>query len=91
MAKGFLQTEGVDYHETFSPVAKQPIIRVLLCLVLHFNWPIKQMDISNAFLHSILEEEVYMHQPQGFVQSNQPSFVCKLNKALYGLKQAPRA
>lgn len=91
VAKGFLQIEGVDYHETFSPVAKQPTIRVLLCLALHFHCPIKQLDISNAVLHGILEEEVYMHQPQGFIDANHPSLVCKLHKALYGLKQAPRA
>ncbi|XP_028108870.1 uncharacterized protein LOC114307673 [Camellia sinensis] len=57
VAKGFLQQEGVDYNETSSPVAKQPTIRMLLCIALHYQWPLKQLDISNAFLHGTLEEE----------------------------------
>ena len=91
MAKGYFQSEGIDYHETFSPVAKPPTIREYLSLALHFSWPIKQLDISNAFLHGILEEEVFMTQPLGFEDSVYPSHVCLLHKALYGLKQAPRA
>lgn len=63
----------------------------LLCLALQFQWPIKQLDISNAFLHGQFHEEVYLTQPPGFEDSTNPGFVCKLNKALYGLKQAPRA
>lgn len=89
MAKGFLQQEGIDCHETFSPMAKQPTIRIFLSIDLQFQWPIKQLDISTAFLHGILQEEVYMLQPLGFVQSS--THVCKLKKALYGLKEAPRA
>ena len=70
-------------------MAKQPSIRIFLCLDHHFNWLIHQLDIANAFLHGTLDEEVHMLQPPGFIQfSNQ---VCKLKKALYGLKQAPRA
>lgn len=86
VAKGFLQTEEIDFHETFSPVAKQPTVRVLLTLALHFQWPIKQLDISIAFLHGVLEEEAYMHQPQGFIDVSSSHLVCKLHKSLYGLK-----
>lgn len=70
-------------------MAKQPTIHIFLCLALHFDWPIKQLDISNAFLHGHLEEEVYMLQPPSFVQNS--TQVCKLKKVLYGLKQAPQA
>jgi hypothetical protein len=91
VAKGFEQTSGVDYTETFSPVIKPSTIRIILALAVHFNWAIKQLDISNAFLHGSLSEEVYMEQPKGFVDKKNPKMVCKLEKAIYGLKQAPRA
>ena len=86
VAKGFDQQCGIDYTETFSPVIKPSMIRVLLCLVVHFDWHIRQLDISNAFLHGNLLEEVYMEQPQGFVDQEHPDLVCKLHKAIYGLK-----
>jgi hypothetical protein len=91
VAKGFEQQSGVEYTETLSPVIKPATIRLILALVVHFDWPIRQLDISNAFLHGSLNEEVYMEQPRGFVSSHHPTFVCKLNKSIYGLKQAPRA
>ncbi|TQE04333.1 hypothetical protein C1H46_010118 [Malus baccata] len=91
VAKGFLQQHGIDYHETFSPVAKPTTIKLILSLVVQFNWQITQWDISNAFLHGTLHEDVHMVQPQGFVDPLRPHFVCKLHKSIYGVKQAPRA
>jgi histone deacetylase 1/2 len=89
VAKGFHQQHGFDFNETFSPVIKPITIRLILSLAISYKWPLKQLDINNAFLNGTLEEEVYMVQPQGFEVSDS-SLVCKLNKALYGLKQAPR-
>ncbi|KAH9769651.1 retrovirus-related pol polyprotein from transposon RE1 [Citrus sinensis] len=91
VAKGFHQTQGVDFFETFSPVVKPCTIRIILSLTVMNHWPIRQLDINNAFLNGILTEEVFMHQPEGFIHPQFPSHVCKLTKALYGLKQAPRA
>jgi transposase InsO family protein len=91
VAKGFEQQAGIDYTETFSPVIKPATIRLLLALAVHFEWPIRQLDISNAFLHGSLSEEVYMEQPPGFIVKDAPDLVCRLHKAIYDLKQAPRA
>jgi hypothetical protein len=91
VAKGFQQRDGIDCNETFSHVIKPATVRLILALALNFNWPFKQLDVSNAFLHGVLTEEVFMEQPQGFVNSQFPNHVCKLGKPLYGLKQAPRA
>jgi hypothetical protein len=92
VAKGYTQTYGVDYNETFAPVAKVNTIRVLLSLAANFDWPLQQFDVKNAFLHGELTEEVYMELPSG---CNIPKAcerkVCRLNKSLYGLKQSPRA
>jgi hypothetical protein len=91
IAKGFDQEEGVDFHKTFSPVIKPATIRLVLALATHFNWVIHQLDISNAFLHGYIEEEVFMEQPKGFEDPNLPNHICRLHKSIYGLKQAPRA
>lgn len=86
VAKGFDQKSGVDFTETFSPVIKPSTIRVVLALAIHFDWCIRQLDVSNAFLHGFLAEDVYMEQPRGFVDSSLPDYVCRLHKAIYGLK-----
>ncbi|GAU44375.1 hypothetical protein TSUD_243070 [Trifolium subterraneum] len=91
VAKGYTQIPGLDFGETFSPVIKAPTIRIILSLAVHFKWPLKQLDVKNAFLHGTLNERVYMEQPPGFEHPHLPNHVCQLHKSLYGLKQAPRA
>ena len=83
------QTEGVDYAETFAPVAKMVTLRSFLQQAVSEDWEGYQMDVHNAFLHGDLEEEVYMQFPPGF-RTNDKNMVCRLHKYLYCLKQAPR-
>jgi histone deacetylase 1/2 len=90
VAKGYAQKEGLDFDETFAPVAKMGTFRMIIALATQFGWKIHQMDIKNAFLNGTLEEEVYMQQPPGFIPEKHASKVCLLKKALYGLKQAGR-
>ena len=91
VAKGYSQAYGIDYDETFSPVAKMPSVRICISLAAINHWPLHQLDIKNAFLNGVLEEEVYMEQPPGFVVKEEASKVCRLRRSLYGLKQSPRA
>lgn len=91
VAKGFTQSYGVDYEETFAPVAKLNSVRVILSLAANLDWPLHQLDIKNAFLNGDLEEEVYMQIPPGLESSSTANMVCRLRKSLYGLKQSPRA
>ncbi|KAJ9560759.1 hypothetical protein OSB04_005919 [Centaurea solstitialis] len=91
VAKGFTQTHGIDYDETFSPVAMLKSIRILLAISAYFNYEIWQMDVKTAFLNEKLTEDVYMEQPEGFEDPKNPNKVCKLLKSVYGLKQASRS
>ena len=91
VARGYTQTYGIDYQETFAPVAKMNTIRILISLAVNLDWPLNQYDIKNAFLHGDLKEEVYMEFPPGYEGITTKGKVCKLRKALYGLKQSPRA
>jgi hypothetical protein len=89
VAKGFSQEYGIDYEETFAPVAKMTSVRMLISVAAVSRWPLFQLDVKNAFLNGYLSEEVYMRPPPGF--SHAPGLVCRLRRALYGLKQSPRA
>ncbi|KAM1300483.1 hypothetical protein PS1_011811 [Malus domestica] len=91
VAKGYAQKPGIDYNETFAPVARLDTIRTLIALAAQKGWKLFQLDVKSAFLNGVLEEEVYTEQPEGFEVKNASHKVYKLKKALYGLKQAPRA
>ncbi|GJR71172.1 retrovirus-related pol polyprotein from transposon TNT 1-94 [Tanacetum coccineum] len=87
----FCQEEGINFEESFAPVARLEAIRIFLAFAAHMNMVVYQMDVKTAFLNGNLREEVYVSQPDGFVDKDNPNHVYKLKKALYGLKQAPRA
>jgi hypothetical protein len=91
VAKGYAQVAGLDFEETFAPVATLESIRILLAYVTHHSFKLFQMDVKSAFLNGPIKEEVYVEQPPGFEDDRYPDHVYKLSKALYGLKQAPRA
>ncbi|GJU20883.1 retrovirus-related pol polyprotein from transposon TNT 1-94 [Tanacetum coccineum] len=91
VAKGYAQEEGIDFEESFAPVARLEAVRIFVAYAAHKSFPIYQMDVKTAFLNGPLKEEVYVAQPDGFVDPDHPDKVYRLRKALYGLKQAPRA
>ncbi|GJU13131.1 retrovirus-related pol polyprotein from transposon TNT 1-94 [Tanacetum coccineum] len=91
VAQGFRQEKGIDFKESFAPVARIEAIRIFIANAAHKNIKIFKMDVKMAFLNGELKEEVYVSQPEGFVNQDNPAHVYKIKKALYGLKQAPRA
>ncbi|GJU65705.1 retrovirus-related pol polyprotein from transposon TNT 1-94 [Tanacetum coccineum] len=91
VVRGYRQEEGIDFEESFSPVARMESIMIFLAYAAHKSFTVFQMDVKTAFLHGTLNEDVYVCQPEGFIDAGHPSHVYKLKKALYGLKQAPRA
>nr|GEV34116.1 Gag-Pol polyprotein [Tanacetum cinerariifolium] len=91
VAKGYAQEEGIDFEESFAPVARLEAVRIFIAYAAHKSFPIYQMDVKTAFLNGPLKEEVYVAQPDGFVDPDHPEKVYRLRKSLYGLKQAPRA
>ena len=90
VARGFSQKEGIDYEETFAPVARCTSIRSIMALASMMKWDLHQMDVNKTFLNGVIEEEVYIEQTQGIEVEDRVTHVCKLKKDLYGLKQAPR-
>ena len=82
-ARGFSQKEGIDYEETFAPVARYTSIRTIMALASMMKWSLHQMDVKTTFLNGVIEEEVYIKQPQGFEVEDRQTHVCKLKKALY--------
>ena len=90
VAQGYSQTEGIDYDEVFSPVARYTSIRSLLALATVKDWHVHQMDVKTAFLQGSIDTEIFMEQPVGYVNKSKPNHVCKLQKSIYGLKQAAR-
>src|SRR3954451_13184390 len=91
VAKGFRQIQGVDYDETFSPVANLKSVRILLAIAAFFDYEIWQMDVKTAFLNGDIEKELYIVQPKGFVDPMDTDKVCKLQRSIYGLKQASQS
>nr|GFC34435.1 retrovirus-related Pol polyprotein from transposon TNT 1-94 [Tanacetum cinerariifolium] len=91
VARGYRQEEGINFEESFAPVAKLEAMWIFLAYATHKNMVVYQIDVKTAFLNGNLWEDVYVSQPDGFVDQNNPNHVYKVKKALYGLKQAPRA
>ena len=91
IAKGFRQVQGIDYDETFSPVAILKSVRIMLAIAAYYDYEIWKMDVKTAFLNGFLKEELYMMQPEGFVDPTNADKVCKLQHSIYGLVQASRS
>jgi hypothetical protein len=91
VAKGYLQVKGLDFKETFAPVARIESIHILLAYATHHDFKLYQIDVKNTFLNGHIKKEVYVEQPPDFEDKEYPNHVYKLHKSLYGLKQAPRA
>ena len=91
IVQGYNQEKGIDYDETFAPVARIEAIRLLIAFASHMEFTLYQMDVKSAFLNGLLQEEVFVKQPPGFENNDFPDHVYKLDKALYGLKQDTRA
>nr|GFB64962.1 retrovirus-related Pol polyprotein from transposon TNT 1-94 [Tanacetum cinerariifolium] len=91
VAHGYRQEEGIDFEESFTPVAKLEVVRIVLAFAAHMNMIVYQMDVKTEFLNGILRKEVYVSQPNRFVDPDNRNHVYRLKKSLYGLKQAPRA
>nr|GFC58707.1 retrovirus-related Pol polyprotein from transposon TNT 1-94 [Tanacetum cinerariifolium] len=91
VVRGYRQEEGIDFEESFAPVARKEAIRIFLAYAVHKGFTVYQMDVKTALQHGSLKEDMYLCQPEGFIDADHSSHVYKLKKALYGLKQAPRA
>ena len=91
LQKGFWKVQGVDYDETFSPIAMLKSVRIMLAIAAFYDYEIWQMDVKTAFLNGFLEEELYMMQPEGFINPKDANKVCKLQRSIYGLVQASRS
>jgi hypothetical protein len=91
VAQGFSQVEGLDFGETFAPIARLEVIRILLAFVVSKGFKLYQMDVKSVFLNCVIQEEVFVRQPPGFENPKYPNRMYKLSKALYELKQVPRA
>ena len=91
VAKGYVQKQGVDFEDVFAPVARLESVRLLLAIAAHYSWEVHHMDVKSAFLNGELKETVYVRQPLGFLDNDNPDKVLRLHKVLYGLRQAPRA
>lgn len=90
VARGFTQQEGLDFNQTFAPSSRQESLKAFLSIVSHEDWELMQLDVVAAFLYGLLDETIYMSQPEGFVNAEYPDHVWCLNKSLYGLKQSAR-